>query len=161
MNYHSSYFVRLSDKGYSKEEVSDPYYTDKHSSIQNYSNTFSNTMQMQPTPRSYSILWINAFNASKPRKYQHRTLYSDRTPPNGVLSRKSATNSSTLFRYRPNNACFSSVLRTVSLSLSALFLFPVSTRLNAPASLLGLRCSIAGTDTVGLAEGIEGVSGMR
>lgn len=124
-------------------------------------------MQMLPTPGALpyetpSMPPKNKRNVDQPgtgplnRKQHH----SPKAPPNGVLSLRSATNSSTLFKYRPSSPCFSSVLLTISLSLSALFL-PVSTLLNAPASLLGLRCNMAGTELVALAEGIEGVSGMR
>jgi len=85
-----------------------------------------------------------------------------KAPPKGVLSCRSATKSSTLLRYLLKSCFFSSVVLVISLSLSARFLpAPDSVRLNAPASLLGLRCSIAGTDVVPFADGIDGVSGIR
>jgi hypothetical protein len=110
-------------------------------------------MQMQPTPAQ----------TITPSMRLTQGNIQDRTPPNGVLSFRSSTKSFTLFRYRANRFCFSSVVLVASLSLSARFLpAPVSVRLlNAPASLLGLRCSMAGTETVLFAEGMEGVSGMR
>jgi hypothetical protein len=77
--------------------------------------------------------------------------------PNGALSLKSSTKSSTLFRYLPSNACFSSVVLVFerpSLSHDLLALSLV----NAFASLDGLRCSAI---TGWPADGKLGVSGMR
>src|SRR5579871_4351496 len=84
----------------------------------------------------------------------HNNQYT--APPNGALSRKSTTRSSTLLRYLPSSDCFSFVVLVSAFSLSGRFLalFP----LNAPASLLGLRCNIAGTESLAPALGIDGVS---
>src|SRR5271167_4639926 len=109
-------------------------------------------MQIQKRCYTYS---------SHPTPYNTKNRISGNqhtTPPNGALSLKSTTKSSTLLRYLPNNPCFSLVVLVSPLSLSVLFRPPTSL-LKAPASLLGLRCNIAGTDGVAPALGIEGVSG--
>jgi hypothetical protein len=111
------------------------------------------TLPMQPTTPAYPL--INAIDAINKGNIH-------RAPPNGVLSCRSATRSSTLLRYLLRSCFFSSVDLVISLSLSARFLPPPdSVRLNAPASLLGLRCNIAGTDVVLFADGMDGVSGIK
>ena len=59
MNKESSYeFLRLFNRGYDKEEVSDPYYKNKNVRESRITRTFSNTMHMhmQPTPCAHNLM---------------------------------------------------------------------------------------------------------
>lgn len=84
--------------------------------------------------------------------------------------RRSLTRSSTLLRCLLSSSCFSSVDSVAAERVpplpARLRLVPVPVAAEkAPASLLGLRCSMAGTESRWLplpgARGMDGVSGMR
>lgn len=97
-----------------------------------------------------------AYKVSKTQKVEHGA--QEKIPPNGALSRRSSTRSSTLLRCRLTSACFSIGLLVTSAAGSPL---PFISRPKAPASLLGLRWSMAGTESRAPAEGMLGDSGRR
>lgn len=93
-----------------------------------------------------------------PKQKGRARAAQEKIPPNGALSRRSSTRSSTLLRCLLTSACFSIGLLVTSPAGSPL---PFISRPKAPASLLGLRWSMAGTESRAPAEGMLGDSGRR